>query len=361
MSPSAAVSRPVVTSLSLALALLISGCATTDTVPPELLLPEPVQTISRTDPAGEPYYLDYRVGDIGLEYAFDDGSHTFVEFSRPVPSELSCFDQQGALLGCEAVGQVLAVQGVHSGVLLRLGEAAGFIAPNPKAQPAPLRQLTPSAEWAPHIQARNRLLLKAPLREALSRSAGVPANPDINQAAGLTAVRTAPAQAVSPETGAKKTTKRRQKDRLRPQDTAPRSSVGLHHPGWLVLPFGQNSAQLDPGHPALARLLARARQADEIRIDARNGAPAGDDPRQQLLTQARLQAVRQLLNSHGVATDRVRVVHRAASGLPGQAHLETAGGGNRNRSANGQSPSPASAPEPPPRILLLRRGQALSS
>ena len=180
-------------------AALLAGCAATqpDRIPERMLTPEAVQEATRQDANGEPYYLSYQVGETGLAAAFDDGSHTYVEFERPVPSDLSCFDNAGALLGCEAVGNVLAVEGTHAGILLRQGENASFIAPNPKALTPPPRQLGNTSAWAAHVQARNRVLLKAPLRQALERSAGVQADPNLNQAAGLRAsmVQTvAPAQ-----------------------------------------------------------------------------------------------------------------------------------------------------------------------
>ena len=168
-------------------AALLAGCAATqpDRIPERMLTPEAVQEATRQDANGEPYYLSYQVGETGLAAAFDDGSHTYVEFERPVPSDLSCFDNAGALLGCEAVGNVLAVEGTHAGILLRQGENASFIAPNPKALTPPPRQLGNTSAWAAHVQARNRVLLKAPLRQALERSAGVQADPNLNQAAGL--------------------------------------------------------------------------------------------------------------------------------------------------------------------------------
>jgi len=180
-------------------AALLAGCAVTQPngIPERMLTPEAVQEAARQDANGEPYYLSYQVGETGLAAAFDDGSHTYVEFERPVPSDLSCFDNAGALLGCEAVGNVLAVEGTHAGILLRQGENASFIAPNPKALTPPPRQLGNTSAWAAHVQARNRVLLKAPLRQALERSAGVQADPNLNQAAGLRAsmVQTvAPAQ-----------------------------------------------------------------------------------------------------------------------------------------------------------------------
>ena len=147
-------------------AALLAGCTVTQPngIPERMLTPEAVQEAARQDANGEPYYLSYQVGETGLAAAFDDGNHTYVEFERPVPSDLSCFDNAGALLSCEAVGNVLAVEGTHAGILLRQGENASFIAPNPKALTPPPRQLGNTPAWAAHVQARNRVLLKAPLR-----------------------------------------------------------------------------------------------------------------------------------------------------------------------------------------------------
>lgn len=190
--------RPLAAALMAA--VLLPACTTlpSQQIPEAMLTPEAVQETSRTDPAGEPYYLNYQVGTIGLTAAFDDGSHTYAEFEQPVPSDLACFDDAGALLGCEAVGNVLAVEGVHKGILLRHGENALFIAPNPKAQAAPPRQLGNTPAWAAHVQARNRVILKAPLRQALERSAGVVADPALNQAAGLRTSMGQPAAAPAP-------------------------------------------------------------------------------------------------------------------------------------------------------------------
>ncbi len=190
--------RPLAAALMAA--VLLPACTTlpSQQIPKAMLTPEAVQEASRTDPAGEPYYLNYQVGTIGLTAAFDDGSHTYAEFEQPVPSDLACFDDAGALLGCEAVGNVLAVEGVHKGILLRHGENALFIAPNPKAQAAPPRQLGNTPAWAAHVQARNRVILKAPLRQALERSAGVVADPALNQAAGLRTSMGQPAAAPAP-------------------------------------------------------------------------------------------------------------------------------------------------------------------
>lgn len=375
-------------------ATLLAGCAVTQPsqIPERMLTPEAVQEAARQDANGEPYYLSYQVGETGLSAAFDDGSHTYVEFERPVPSDLSCFDNAGALLGCEAVGNVLAVEGTHAGILLRQGENASFIAPNPKALTPPPRQLGNTSAWAAHVQARNRVLLKAPLRQALERSAGVQADPNLNQAAGLRAsmvqpvAPALPGAAEHPASAADRPGTRL----LRHGETASHREAANHHattnepglrarrslktehpdgaatitpgtsarpdrltgtasapaPGshniivsysrWTSLPFADNSAQLDAQHPVMTRLGKSLAQADEIRVEVLSSAEDA------LLAQARLAATRELLQRRGVISSRIRTSTRT---LP-------AAGGTRQGTAPGQ---------PTLRIQLLKDGLPLEA
>ena len=340
-------------------AALLAGCAVTQPsqIPERMLTPEAVQEAARQDANGEPYYLSYQVGETGLSAAFDDGSHTYVEFERPVPSDLSCFDNAGALLSCEAVGNVLAVEGTHAGILLRQGENASFIAPNPKALTPPPRQLGNTPAWAAHVQARNRVLLKAPLRQALERSAGVQADPNLNQAAGLRASMVQPVAPALPgaaehpasaadrpgtrllrhgETASHHTTTNEPGLRARgslkaerpdgaaaitpgtsarpgkpagatpaPPATAPGPhNIIVSYSRWTSLPFADNSAQLDARHPVMTRLGKSLTQADEVRVEVLSSA---DDV---LLAQARLAATRELLQRQGVISSRIRTSTR---------------------------------------------------
>ena len=340
-------------------AALLAGCAVTQPngIPERMLTPEAVQEATRQDANGEPYYLSYQVGETGLAAAFDDGSHTYVEFERPVPSDLSCFDNAGALLGCEAVGNVLAVEGTHAGILLRQGENASFIAPNPKALTPPPRQLGNTPAWAAHVQARNRVLLKAPLRQALERSAGVQADPNLNQAAGLRASMVQPVAPALPgaaehpasaadrpgtrllrhgETASHHATTNEPGFRARgslkaerpdgaaaitpgtsarpgkpagatpaPPATAPGPhNIIVSYSRWTSLPFADNSAQLDARHPVMTRLGKSLAQADEVRVEVLSSAEDA------LLAQARLAATRELLQRQGVISSRIRTSTR---------------------------------------------------
>ena len=370
---------------------LLAGCAVTqpERIPERMLTPEAVQEAARQDANGEPYYLSYQVGETGLAAAFDDGSHTYVEFERPVPSDLSCFDNAGALLGCEAVGNVLAVEGTHAGILLRQGENASFIAPNPKALTPPPRQLGNTSAWAAHVQARNRVLLKAPLRQALERSAGVQADPNLNQAAGLRASMVQPVAPALPgaaehpasaadrpgtrllrhgETASHHTTTNEPGLRARgsfkaerpdgaaaitpgtsarpgkpagatpaPPATAPGPhNIIVSYSRWTSLPFADNSAQLDARHPVMTRLGKSLAQADEVRVEVLSSAEDA------LLAQARLAATRELLQRRGVISSRIRTSTRT---LP-------AAGGTRQGTAPGQ---------PTLRIQLLKDGLPLEA
>lgn len=367
---------------------LLAGCAVTqpERIPERMLTPEAVQEAARQDANGEPYYLSYQVGETGLAAAFDDGSHTYVEFERPVPSDLSCFDNAGALLGCEAVGNVLAVEGTHAGILLRQGENASFIAPNPKALTPPPRQLGNTPAWAAHVQARNRVLLKAPLRQALERSAGVQADPNLNQAAGLRASMVQPVAPALPgaaehpasaadrpgtrllrhrETASHRETANEpglkargslkterpdgaatitpgtsaRPDRLTGTASAP--APGSHNiivssSRWTSLPFADNSAQLDARHPVMTRLGKSLTQADEVRVEVLSSA---DDA---LLAQARLAATRELLQRQGVISSRIRTSTRT---LP----------------AARSTPQGAAPGQPTLRIQLLKDGLPLDA
>ena len=372
-------------------AALLAGCAVTQPngIPERMLTPEAVQEATRQDANGEPYYLSYQVGETGLAAAFDDGSHTYVEFERPVPSDLSCFDNAGALLGCEAVGNVLAVEGTHAGILLRQGENASFIAPNPKALTPPPRQLGNTSAWAAHVQARNRVLLKAPLRQALERSAGVQADPNLNQAAGLRASMVQPVAPALPgaaehpasaadrpgtrllrhgETASHHATTNEPGFRARgslkaerpdgaaaitpgtsarpgkpagatpaPPATAPGPhNIIVSYSRWTSLPFADNSAQLDARHPVMTRLGKSLAQADEVRVEVLSSAEDA------LLAQARLAATRELLQRRGVISSRIRTSTRT---LP-------AAGGTRQGTAPGQ---------PTLRIQLLKDGLPLEA
>lgn len=321
--------------------LMLTACASTapETIPPQMLEPEAVQPVSRTDPKGEPYYLSYPVGDIRLEAAFDDGQYTYAEFAQPVPDDLGCFDDSGTQLNCEAVDKVLAIAGVHRGILLRHLEHAVFVAPNPAAQAAPPRQLGRGDAWASHVRARNHVLLKAPLVQALQQSAVHDIDPAINQAAGVRHAMSKTAGAAPATPAASKA--RASTPRARPK--ANRATETHSALPWLHVPFKAHSAQLDPQHPQMARLLNEVARADRVLIDVlmAPGAQPETDGQAALLVQARLASLRKLLLAHGVKASTIQVETRQAA----QPKRPAAGG---------------SAPAATISIALMKNGAALA-
>ncbi|MDO4636734.1 MAG: hypothetical protein Q4B13_04190 [Lautropia sp.] len=315
------------------MALTLGGCAMNrpDGIPEQMLTPETLQDAGPADANGEPYYLNYQVGDTDLENAFDDGSYTYIEFKHAVPNDLSCYDDAGAPLGCEAVGNVLAVQGTHTGILLRQADNAAFVAPNPKALPPPLRRIGHAPQWSAHAQARNRVMLKAPLREALENSATAKADPNLNQAAGLKlpVTQSAHLPGTAPAAPRIRTDDGRSARSAPPPIHAHPSQAGsAASTAWVTLPFPDNSAQLNAHHPVVARLLQQLPQADSIRIDI---------PGHDLLSQARLAAIRHLLNEQAVPDNIIRT--------------DTSGTAAAHTASTGASAV---------RILLLRSGTPLS-
>lgn len=275
---------------ALLLPLMLAACATSATVPPvpaHMTEPQPLVDAHRADPTGEPYYLGYQMGDSGMQGALDDGQYTYVEFAQAPGPDLRCFDDQGNVLACESVGRVVAIAGIHRGILLRQGDKSTYLAPNPRAQAQPPRQLARTADWASHSQARNHVMLKGPLLQALARS-----------------------NTTAPEAKAAR----------KGQDGRPDVPAHL----WQHVSFARDTAQLDPGKPANQRLLAQARHADRIHVDVRLGKG-----RQGLMAKARLKAVQGLLRSGGIAEDRIRIHTRdgKAGNASGQAAGDDAGTG----------------------------------
>ncbi|WWT74970.1 hypothetical protein V8H18_00895 [Lautropia mirabilis] len=348
---------PALPALSTLLAaVLLAGCTVTQPsqIPERMLTPEAVQEAARQDANGEPYYLSYQVGETGLTAAFDDGSHTYVEFERPVPSDLSCFDNAGALLSCEAVGNVLAVEGTHAGILLRQWRECQLHCAQPQgAHPAPAtagqharlgRPCTgpqsraaegpaatgtgtqrrgtgrpepesgrrpaclDGAAGCPYPARCSREPASAAdrhgtrlLRHRETASYREPTNePGFKARGSLKANRpegaTATTPSVAPRPG-------------KPAGTTPATASGPHNvivssSRWTSLPFADNSAQLDARHPVMTRLGKSLAQADEVRVEVLSSAEDA------LLAQARPAATRVLLQRQGVISSRIRTSTR---------------------------------------------------
>lgn len=77
-------------------------------------------------------YLIVQGDQVGLVNVADEDGYTFFQFNGP-PTVIQLFDQDGKPLPSATSGNILGVQGVFKGVLLRKGSSNSFVAPNPRA------------------------------------------------------------------------------------------------------------------------------------------------------------------------------------------------------------------------------------
>lgn len=113
------------------------------------------------------YYVQVRPADTNLIAVADDGKDMFFEFSLVVPSAMQVFDQNGQALEYGRSNNLLAVSGLHRGVLLRIGNAATFVSIQPgaiKPQPA---AFVPSPEL---VAVREQLERKTPWFQAMEQA-----------------------------------------------------------------------------------------------------------------------------------------------------------------------------------------------
>ncbi len=155
---------PPVLSILLALAALTGGCAVIPAPgnPPaaaEVAAAQAAADAARTaalevQSGQEPQYLRLKADDTQLAAAYDDGRITYLSFSAPVTGPLEVFDQQGRVLAVAIAARIVAVEGVHAGILVRRAEQSSFISPNPRALSLPQRPMPASPEYR---EARARL------------------------------------------------------------------------------------------------------------------------------------------------------------------------------------------------------------
>ncbi|MCZ8322942.1 MAG: hypothetical protein O9296_15365, partial [Novosphingobium sp.] len=149
--------------LAATVAILATGCV----VPPQLVAtqqqpadPTPVAAKPAAKPREqlatmETYqYLRVDPEKTGVLNAADDGRYTYLAFAAKVDETIEFFDADGAPLTAARAGAVVALPGIHKGILVRQGRANTFVAPNPRAAPND----RPNIEADPDvIEARTRL------------------------------------------------------------------------------------------------------------------------------------------------------------------------------------------------------------
>ncbi len=115
----------------------------------------------------EPRYLRFKPEDTGLVAVHDDGRDTYLEFAQPVPRHLTIHDHEGRTLSAVVSDAVVAVPGLHAGLLVRREEAASFAAPNPRRR---LDLTQPLPDRPEFIDARARLQGGGQLQTAMARA-----------------------------------------------------------------------------------------------------------------------------------------------------------------------------------------------
>ncbi|HMN84032.1 MAG TPA: OmpA family protein [Burkholderiaceae bacterium] len=307
-------------------------------------------------------YLRVQPQQTGLVNAADDGRNTLIAFDRPVPAGSNVWDQDGRPLLHVQTGAVLAVAGVHRGLLIRIGTGNSYLAPNPRAvaaerpafyddldaQDALSRLEGEASQMQAFRRAMSRVDVRRPPAAAdplaavgtaasafASASASIPASSDMPSPAGAVPPPVAslsPGAPMSPSHGS-------------PPPHGPTSSLGpasaygspasfavsstpsspaaddptyqrLPGGGALIRVFfasgGRTIVRPDDG---LMRLEAEARAADLIRITGHTDSTGGVVTNS-ALSLARAEAIRSLLMQRGVPAERILV-----SGIAGARHL----------------------------------------
>ncbi len=240
---------------------------------------------------GEPRYIRYRADETGLQLAIDDGANTYLEFAGDVDPSLAINDQDGRALVWTRVGRVAAIAGLHQGVLLRRGERASFISPNPRWHGRIAMTLPARADFG---EARARLENQALLQSAMERA--LVASSSREAAASPALAPAAPLQpGITRSTG---TT-------LAPLAKA-NLSASASEQGLVRVFFASASRAIVAPDDGLATLLREAPQADEIRITGFTDA-IGSKEANLRLARSRADAVAQILYRRGISGARIVV------------------------------------------------------
>jgi hypothetical protein len=148
---------------------------------------------------GEPAYLRLKPEQTGIEAVHDDGRLTYLTFAAAPPAQTGFFDQDGRPLATARAGRVVAVGGMHRGILVRVDrDRASFVSPNPRRGPAQ-RPLPPEA--GEYVEARAALENQAVLQQAMQHALTAAAPAAATQTAAGTRPGSAPMAAETSPAG----------------------------------------------------------------------------------------------------------------------------------------------------------------
>ena len=273
---------------------------------------------------GEPRYIRYRADETGLLSAIDDGVNTYLEFGASPEPSLAINDQDGRPLVWTMVDKVVAVAGLHQGVLLRSGERASFVSPNPRWQGRMPMTLPARPGYA---EARARLENQAQIQTAMARALVASAAPAAVKAAapapssgaapspalmvgnvgalgGAQALPVAPMRVLQPGVSLSPATM------LAPLTTANLTAAAAEQ-GLIRVFFASASRSIVAPDDGLATLMREAPAADEILITGFTDA-IGPIEVNQRLARSRADAVAQILLRRGIQANRI-VINAVAS------------------------------------------------
>lgn len=306
-----------------------------------------------------PYYVRVQPEATGLTAVNDDGENTYIEFSILPPGDLKFFDAEGRPLASVWVRHIAALAGVHKGILVRLGTATSYVSQHPQSDQM---RKSPLPETPVIAELRDRLLQDAP-RAAMSRaleragrseledvrgtarggtlgevsgtgSGAVPRATSGNAETRMSSTRSqSGAIVVSTEptrTGGElqvaesrraredmeRTIERVQPSIERAQPSVAGStaianltgeSAEAPWPRTQRVFFATNSVSISAPDDGLHRLIADARQADEIWIAGHTDS-TGPRAVNVWLAKRRAEAIRYILTSRGVEPERIVIV-----------------------------------------------------
>jgi flagellar motor protein MotB len=288
-------------------AVLAAGCAT-----PPVMAPRTAAELAGSLSGGTPpkargeqlatmetyQYLRIDPEKMGILNAADDGRFTYIAFASRSDRAIEFFDSDGKPLTAARAGAVVAIAGIHKGVLVRLGRSSSYVVPNPRAAPddRPNLELDPDV-----IEARTRVelaLTQLPaFRRALERADAAKATPAATEAATHGSA-SMPPSAMKPGTVVGRA------DDLSYVKTPEGSLVRVF--------FASGGLTIVRPYDGVQRLYTEAAGAQEIRIAGYTDS-IGSEASKPWLAQARAEAIRMQMIQRGVAPERI-VISRPSTG-----------------------------------------------
>ena len=313
--------------LMLGLALALLGCQT----PPSANAP--TESAELPVNRSRPYYVRVQPEATSLISVNDDGENTFLEFGILAPGELKLFDADGKPLRAVFVRNLAILAGTHQGILLRLASATSFISLHPMAD----RMRKPPMQESPAIQELRDRLLQEGQRGAMERAlakanqleqtqtVSAPVNTSaVNTSAVTSAVNTSAvklelAKPISEAQVAENRLAREEMERsieqikirqlpgsapVRPMESDPGDG---QWPRSQRIFFATNSVGITAPDDGLTRMLADARQSDEIWIAGHTDS-TGARHVNAALAKRRAEAIKFILTSRGVPAEKIVIV-----------------------------------------------------